>query len=412
MEAFVARQPIFSPGQEVVAYELLFRSGLQNVFPERDPNEASARVMSDSALLMELETISNGKPAFINITREILVGGLATLLPRELVVLEILESIQPDDEVIEASRRLKEAGYHLALDDFAYDPRYRKMMELVDIIKVDFRATVGEERRRSVERVGGKPVKLLAEKVETLAEFEQARDMGYVLFQGYFFDKPQIVHAKDISGYKHNYLRLLQEIHKPELHYQELALVIRHDMALTYKLLRLINSSYFGLGSVVVSIAHAIALLGETEFKKWASFITMAGMGTDKPDALVVESLVRARFCEELAPAVGLGARKVEMFLMGLFSMLDAIADRPLPELLATIPLASDVKDALMGKEGPLRDIWQYAAAYERGDWPQLEAKAAALGISEEESPRMFRAAVSWAHESLRVIKSGDPVKA
>jgi EAL and modified HD-GYP domain-containing signal transduction protein len=407
MDAFIARQPIFSSSRNVIAYELLFRSGLQEVFPTSDASQASARVMADSSFLVGLETISDNKPAFINVTRDILIKDLATLLPPQIAVIEILETIEPDAAVIGACTRLKNAGYRLALDDFVYDPRYDELMKMMDFIKVDFQATQGDERKRHVDRVDPDRIQMLAEKVETHDDFNQAQEMGYTCFQGFFFARPQLVSAKDIPGFKQNYLRLLQEIHEPQLRYEHLSAIIQHDMSLAYKLLRYINSAYFGLKSMVSSISHAVALLGEAEFKKWVSFITMAGMGVDKPDALVIDALVRARFCELLAPMVGQSKRSAEMFLMGLFSLLDAIVDRPLEGLLKALPIADDIKGALLGEEGPLRDLSLCTMAYERGEWEQAAAKAAALNIPQEEIPRMFLKSVSWAHESMRIISTG-----
>ena len=404
MEAHVARQPILDANQETFAYELLFRSGLQNAFPDVDPDEASAKVMLDSTALMDMEGMTDGKPAFINVTRDILVQDLLLLLPKDWAVFEILETVEPEPNVVGACSRLKNAGFRLALDDFVFAEKYRDLINMSDFIKVDFQASTPEECRHLVDEVKTGQVGLLAEKVETLEQFQQAKEMGYSYFQGYFFDKPQIVSSKQIPAFKLNYLNLLKEIHEPEIHFDQLAEIISREMSLTYKLLRYINSAYFALRNPAKSILHAILLLGEGEFKKWVSLVAMASMGEDKPDALVLEALARAKFCGALAAPVGLEHRESELFLMGMFSLIDAILDRPLGTVLNRIPIAEDIKEALLGEPGSIRNVCDYAIAYERGNWDMVSEKALALSIDENATQRMYVEAVSWANQSLREI--------
>jgi len=406
MEAFIARQPIFDTDESVYAYELLFRSGAENVFTHDDPDQASATVMADGSFLIGMETLSDGKPAFINATRDILVKDYFSLLPKEQAVVEVLETVTPDAEVVAACRQLKDAGYTLVLDDFIYADGLEELIGLSDIIKVDFIATRGSERKTLVEKLSSRGIRFLAEKVETREEFQEALDIGYAYFQGYFFSKPTIVSAKAVPAFKLNYMRILKEVQQPELNFRQIDGIIKLEMSLSYKLLRYINSAYFGLRSKVSSIMHAMTLLGEREFKKWISFVALASMGQDKPNELVIAALARAKFCESLAPRVGLRARSEELFLMGLFSLLDAIMGRPLPELLQKIPLADDIKSALLGKENKLRNVYDYVLAYERGDWQALADKAEALHLDEEGIPELYLKTVEWAHKSLQEVAS------
>ena len=408
MEAQVARQPILDVNEETFAYELLFRSGLKNAFPDVDPDEASAKLMLDSTLLMGINSMTDGKPAFINVTRDIIVQDLLFLLPKEWAIFEILETVEPEPSVVGACSRLKNAGYRLALDDFVFDERYGDLMALSDFIKVDFQATEPEECRRLVEEYGGSEISFLAEKVETAEEFQLAKKMGYSYFQGYFFDKPAIVSSKEVPAFKLNYLNLLKEINEPEMHFQDLGQIIRRELSLTYKLLRYINSAYFALRNPVSSIVHAIALLGEREFRKWVSLVTMASMGEDKPDALVLEALVRAKFCEALATPIGLERRNSEMFLMGMFSLIDAIVDRPLDTILMDLPLAEDIKEALLGRPSRLRSVCDYAIAYEKGNWVAVSENAQELSINEKMTQRLYIEAVSWANQSMREISQSE----
>ena len=248
MKKFVARQPIFDAEQNVFAYELLFRTGMEDFFNFDDSDQAASSVIVDSFLLFGLETLTGGQKAFINCTREMLVKGYMALLPKEQVVVEILETVEPDEEIIGACLRLKRAGYLLALDDFVYEDKYEPLLELADIIKVDFQATEAAGRKSLVERMAPRGVKLLAEKVESKQEFEQAVEMGYDYFQGYFFSRPQILSGQDVPGYKLNYLRVLQAVNRPEVNLREIENVIKQDVSLTYKLLRYLNSAFLASG--------------------------------------------------------------------------------------------------------------------------------------------------------------------
>jgi len=404
MDVFIARQPIFDRQEAVYAYELLFRSGSENAFTHEDPDQASAKVMTDGSFIMGMEKLTDGKPAFINATRDILTNDYFTLLPKELTVVEVLETVEPDDEVLAACRKLKEAGYTLALDDFVYSEGFDELIELADIIKVDFIETGPEERKALFDRLSPKGIRFLAEKVETHEEFQEALDIGYHYFQGYFFSKPAIVSARDVPAFKLNYMRIMRELQRPEFDFKELDSVIKIELSLTYKLLRYINSAYFALPNKVNSIMHAMVLLGEREFKKWVSFVALAGMGEDKPDELVIAALIRAKFCEALGKIIGLGSRSDELFLLGMFSLLDAIMDRPLSELLEQMPISDDIKGALLGEESDLSDLYQYAIAYERGEWETLEEKTAALQLDESGVPQLYMDTVAWAYEGFREV--------
>lgn len=401
MEAFIARQPIFDQNENVFAYELLFRSGLESMFSHPDPNEASSKVITDSVLVLGMEMLTGGKRAFINATRDILVKEAMRLLPREWATVEILETVEPDPEVIVACEHLKRAGYLLVLDDFVYEKRYKPLVDLADIIKVDVLTTSKGERRAMVQQFAPLGIRLLAEKVETREAFEEALEMGYTYFQGYFFSKPVTLSARDVPGFKLHYLRILQEIHRPELDFGKIEEVIKLEVSFSYKLLRYINSAFFGLRREINSIRQALVFLGEREIKKWVSLVVLTSMGEDKPQELIVQTVIRAKFFELLASGVGLADRTDELFLMGIFSLIDAIVDRPLSDILKEISIADDVKVALLGGENRLREIYEYVLAYEKGDWEKLSEQATQLGLDETEMPRLYLKAVQGSHQSF-----------
>ncbi|MGQ9646105.1 MAG: EAL and HDOD domain-containing protein [Thermodesulfobacteriota bacterium] len=398
METFIARQPIFDLRQKVYGYELLFRSGLDNIFKNPDPNQATSKVIVDSFFLMDLSTLTGGKKAFINIPRDILLNEYVFLVPKELIVAEILETVKPDADVIRACEKLKGAGYLLAMDDFVYDDIYRPLVELADFIKVDFLSTAEDERRSLIQKLHPLGKYFLAEKVETPEVLQEASSLGYTYFQGYYFSKPTILSQKDIPAYKLHYLQILREIHRPELDFRELERIIKQEVSLSFRLLRYINSAFFGLRNKVTSILQAIVLLGEKEIKKWVSLITLANMGQDKADELVVLAIIRARFCESLTFHIGLRHRSEDLFLMGMLSLIDAILGQPLSDILKEIPIPDDIKKGLLGEENRFHDIYQYVLAFERGDWNLLSERAAELGVDEAISYQLYFDAIHWGY--------------
>ncbi len=400
-EMFVAREPIFNRRQKVYAYELLFRSGLDNVFAYPDPDEATLRVIANSFLLFGIDAITGGKRGFINVTRNVLLQEQMTLLPKESCVIEILETVEADAEVITACKKLKQAGYLLALDDFTYEALDTPLVEVADIIKVDFLATDKAQRKTLMQHFASRGVRLLAEKVETRETFQEALDMGYTYFQGHFFSRPVIIAGKDVPVFKFHLLQTLAEISRSDLDFARLADIIQREMSLSYKLLRYINSVFFRRRCQINSIKHALSLLGEIEVKKLLSLIVLASLGRDKPEELAVLAVIRAKFCESLAPHAGIPQRAQDLFLMGLFSLLDAIVDQPLADLLSGMPLADDIKAALLGEDGRLHDLYQYTLSYEKGDWEQVTTHATRLELNEAEIPSLYRQAVKWCQQSF-----------
>lgn len=396
MDAFIARQPIFDRHQNLRAFELLFRSGLKNAFQGLDADQASSKVIADSLLLHGLDTLTQGRPAFINVTRDLLVEDLVSVLPPTSTVLEILETTEPDAELVTACVRLRKQGFRIALDDFRFHPRWERLLDCVDIVKVDVLAAGSAERASLAKRLQGHGITLLAEKIETQAMFRETAELGYELFQGYAFARPAIVSGHDIPALKLHYLEMLREIHAPELDLRTIETIVTREIALTYKLLRYINASFFGWRGSVSSVHHALLLLGEREFRKWASVVALAGMAGDKPEALVTEALLRARFCEQLAPVVGLGPRADDLFITGMFSLLDAFLDRPLRSILEGLPVNEEVKAALLGGPGVPRDVLEIVVAYNSAQWAALQDPCSRLGISDAVLPSLYASAVEW----------------
>jgi len=398
---FIARQPILDRRRGIFAYELLFRSGIENYF-QFDPASASGSIV-DSALLLGLDTLTGSSRAFINMTEDTLLQDLALLLPPEKVVCEIIETVPPTPEVLEACARLKQARYLLALDDFAYLPAWEPFFTHTDFVKVDFLATPLAQCRELALRFAGRPIGLVAEKIETREQFDLAKEMGYSLFQGYFLFKPEILSHASIPGSRVQYLRILAASAGPDLQFDKLEGIIKQDPSLCYKLLRYLNSAAFGFREEIHSLQHAMTLLGEKALRRWISVAAVVTLAEDQPGELVHIALIRAFFCESLARLLGRASRGMDFFLLGMLSIMDAILCRPIAAILAEVPVAQDVREALLGAPNLLRAVFELLRAYESADWAALPALTARLRLEEERLPECYAAAVRFANEILKV---------
>lgn len=401
---FVARQPIFDRAKEVFAYELLFRSGLENYYNALQPDRATVDVIANSFFVIGFDKLTGGKKGFINFTRDLLTQGVAELVPQDAVTVEILEDVPPDDEVLAACRKLKTAGYVLAMDDFVLAHQDSPLLDYADIVKVDFLQCTPEQRETICRDLLARKVTVLAEKVETVADFDQGLALGCSLFQGYFFSKPVVQTGRRISGNKLTYLHVLQEVNRPGISYDDLEAAIKQDLSLTYKLLRFMNSAWFGFRSEIVSIKHALVLLGPKEIKKWFSLIALSHLAGDKPHELVLRAIARAKAAERVGPLVDLGEKTSELFLMGMFSLIDALTDSSMSDVLAKLPLNQEIKNALLGTDGRMREVLELIVSYEAGDWGRFAAGAASLRVDEAVFPHLFRESLDWANEACALM--------
>lgn len=401
VEVFVARQPILDSNLKVFGHELLHRSGAANFYSGTEPSLASLEVINNSLFSVDIAQMVAGTRAFINFGRDLLVSEAAHVLPPNDVVIEVLEDTAIDAEVLAACRKLRARGYLLAADDIVTADQLQPLLDVVDFIKVDFQAASAAETKRIVGMCGRRYT-CLAEKVETQAEFASARQMGYQLFQGYFFARPTVMTGRQIPGYKMNYLRILQAVHRPRLEFTELERLIQQEVSVTYKLLHYANSALFGQRRQIESIRRALVILGEQELRKWTSVVLLIHLAVDSPDALILCALTRASFCESLARLACLGARKSELFLMGLFSLLDAITGAPLEKALGEIRLAGDIHATLLGHPSAspaIGSIFALVKAYERGEWGAVVEFARRLRVDGDEVRDAYLQAVTWCQQ-------------
>ena len=401
MDVFIARQPIFSIKKKIFAYELLFRSSAYDKsFTNLAGDQATSHVVMESFFSRGLDSITGGKPAFVNFTSRLLLEHTATLFPKDRLIVEILEDVEPTPEIIEACRSLTKEGYKLALDDFVYSPKLDPLIALSKIIKFDFLISTPQEISRMMKQINLKGKWLLAEKVETNEMFSLAVDMGFKLFQGYFFSKPETMQAKVISPLKISYITLMREVSVGDnIDFQRVSKAIRDDVALSYKMLRLINSAYYGLRSELHDISRAVAMIGTTELRKWVFMIALMGLDSDKPDEIVKMSMIRGRFIETL----NVKCRRVKSdecaFQTGLFSMLDVLMDVPMSYALDGMNLSDEVLEALIYKTGPLIDLLELVISLERSDWDRADTLTSLLDVNAEVVSEIYLDAVKWCND-------------
>ncbi len=395
---YIARQPILNRDQDTYGYELLFRSGPENFFQCNDPDLATCQTI-DLSLLSGATALTGVHPAFINCTRNILLRDVITLLPRDRVVIEVLEDVTADEEVLAACDRLRRAGYLIALDDYVPSSDNMRLLPFADMVKVDFLATDAARQARIASDMCRRGVRLLAEKIETREQFDFAMRLGYHYFQGYFFCKPQSLTMQDIPCAKLSYLHVLSIANREFYAVEELERAILREPSLCYRLLRYLNSAAFGLFPIR-SIRHALSLLGQREIQKWVSIVVAISISRDRPCELISSALTRARACEALATATADDA--CAAFMIGIISLMDAILDCPMEVVIARLPLTPECKDALRGGNNSLGKLLRLAICCERGAWDEISALAVERGLAEDTVWERHREACLWSIEVLK----------
>ena len=395
MDAFVARQPIFHKNKKLYAYELLFRTGMSNAFPGVDGETATSSLLSSSFFTVGIERISGGRQVFINFTEDLLLRRVPTLFAKNEVVVEILEDVRPTEEVVAACRELAKKGYTLALDDFVFRDNLQPLIDLAKIIKIDFRLTPLPEIAAMIKRLKGGRCHFLAEKIETHEEFVAARDLGFHYFQGYFFSKPEILKNREVSPGQLTAARLICEVNRHDMEFRQLEELINQDAAISFKLVNYLNSAYFGRVHPVSSIRQAVAFLGERGIRMFVSLIVAGRLAEQTPDELMRLSAIRGKFLAQVAGEVG--GNEGEMFMLGLFSLLDAMLDTPMESLVGRLPLSAEVHDALVGRSGALAPYLQLVEDYERCQWAEVDHRLAELCLDPEKVQTYYLDAVRLA---------------
>lgn len=368
MDAFIARQPIFDKSMTIYGYELLYRQSADNFFSGIDDDQATAELIYNAFLVMGLHDLTGGANAFINFSKELIDSDVPFLLPKENIVVEVLERERVTPGTVDACKRIKGKGYKLALDDFVLDQNNLPLIELADIIKIEYPSGRKAEQTRLIERYGTK-VRFLAEKIETREEYQEAVEMGYDLFQGYFFSKPAIVRSKEVVTLNSNLFNVLKELNTPEPSYRVIANTFAKDLGLSYKLLKLANSVYIGSRNKIKSIPHALSFIGLREMYQWISLMMLKDMQDVENAELIKQSLIRGKFMELLASELYPDRESSEFYFTGIFSSIDVLLNRQMEQVLKGLPISVNVKNALLGINNEQRRLLDFVINCEKAQW-------------------------------------------
>jgi EAL and modified HD-GYP domain-containing signal transduction protein len=397
---YVARQPILDLHGKVHGYELLFRDGPRAMF--RGDGDTATRTMIDNTVLFGLGRLTGNLPAFLNCTEEALTGRLVHVLPASMTVLEILETLDPSPALISACQHLKSCGFRLALDDFTWKPGIEPLVEIADYIKVDFAVSDEQNRRELLRRLRGVTVALVAEKVETQEEYQQARNEGFTLMQGYYFCRPVLMKNYKVPANRLQHVEILRMLQDETMDLNELAGLVKRDTCLTYRLLRLVNSPMCAMRQEVQSVQAAIIAVGEETFRRLATLAITSEMNAGQPMELLHMAFVRGRFCE--LASVFCNLHTTEQYLLGLLSLLPAMLRVPMSNLTPLLPLRDEIRRALEGEKLPERALLCWLEAHERADWPTCDIVTEKQGLNAGDLLVCYAEALQWAQAALHLL--------
>ena len=399
-DAIVARQPIFDERQKLVGFELLYRHAEDATSATgATPTIMASTTVVQAVLGIGLERLAEGERVWVNFSRDLIIERAWELLDPKSVVLEILEHVEPDADVIAAVADAKKRGYQIALDDFVWHEKWEPLLELAHMVKVDVQGRSIDELKPLVAKLKLYGVKLLAERVETDAVRAACAAIGFTLFQGYFYCQPETVTKRDLSAAEASALQLLNLVRNEATPTLQVEQAIKRDPAMTFKLLRIVNSAAMGFTGIE-SIPHALRLLGRTQLERWLTLLVMASFsnGGARQRELFKLSLTRARLLELMSDV---GDRD-QRFLVGMFSMLHVLLQAPMRDVIATLQLSASVSEALLertGRHGPLLAALE---AYEVGDWDRVESVTGNDDRALVQIAAHYPAALGWAIEQVK----------
>ncbi len=399
MEVYVGRQPILDRGWNIAAYELLFRSSHANFRDSTDDISATSQVISNAVLGFGLDRLIGDKPAFINFDRALLLGDWTTALPPEKVVIEIVAGVDPDPLVLAACEELRERGYALAFHPSGDNERAAQFAPFVDIMRVDFQKTTPADQESLVRRYQKFNIRMIAGKVETEDEFVRASQLGYHYFQGFFFASPVVLQTSRVPASKSGGLRLVRLIQHDDMDFDSVEEVIRLDIAFSHSLLTYVNSAAFQWPTRIESVRQGLLLLGADGVRKWAWMASLSSLGENRPPVLMAQVLMRGRFCEVISGLMTLATCDADPFVIGMFSLLDAILQRPLEGILDEMNIGPHIRQALLGPpdvDNPLSLVLTIVKAYELGDFAQVDAAARSIGLSPDDLSTGYLQCLSW----------------
>jgi EAL and modified HD-GYP domain-containing signal transduction protein len=399
---YVARQPIFELKQGLYGYELLYRRDMSIDHADGDDGHMSAEVIANALLGVGIGNISGGRVAFVNFSRSQLLNRSWELFERDTVVIELLERVECDHETLAACREMVSAGYTLALDDYVADERMRPFVELASIVKIDVLNRPLADLRCVAHHLRSSGVRLLAERVETATVRDMCTDLGYELFQGYLFSRPETLTKSDVSASHLAILQLLNLLQNPATPDSALDAAFQSDVALCYKLLRIVNAAAMG-GRSISSIPHAVRMVGREMLHRWLAVLLVSSLGRrgDVSHELALTAITRARMCELVTAASVERQLAGSAFIVGLLSLLDVLLEVPMQKILARLQLSDDVKGALLERHGPLGTPLQLVEAYEKANWDAAKGLANESAVPSDLVPSLYLDALHWASAQI-----------
>jgi c-di-GMP-related signal transduction protein len=392
---YIARQPIFDRDMGIHGYELLYRQGSDNFFVQMDDNQATTELIYNSFFVFGLYDLTEGTKAFINFSKELIETDIPTMLPKQSIIVEILERNPATQATVEACKRIKAMGYSLALDDFIFDEYNQPLLELVDIVKIDYPSLSLDVQSKLIKKYG-KQTKFLAEKLETREDFNIAMKLGYDYFQGYFFCKPSMFNSRDVASLNINLFNILKELNTLDPCFSHVAEIIEGDLGLSLKLLKLANSVYFAARSEITSILHALSFIGLNELYQWISIMMLKEQTNIENAAVVKLSLVRAKFMELLAKELHPKDNPNEYFFTGMFSFIDVLLNQSMEKVLKGLPLSDKVKQALLGEENEQCKLLNCVIDYETANMDESEEKSIIGVIGSKKFMSIYIDAIKW----------------
>lgn len=397
--AFIARQPILNTGHSIIAYELLFRHSAHAQSARFDSDvDAGITVIANALCNMGTDWLLKGKQAFINMEVPMLMSSFSSLLPKDNVVIEVLETVKVTDEILARLKELKQEGYRFALDDFHYLPESEPLLPLADYVKLDVLAHTPAELAKLVKEIRRYPTKLVAEKVETLEQFNHCRDLGFDFFQGYYFAHPETLVERVINPVHATVLQLLEKV-RQGADVKELEALFKKDVALTFKLMRYINSAGFGLSCEVQSIRHAVSILGMQPLYRWLTLLLVTAGSNATSPAQARTAITRGRLCELLGKTELPRGDQDNLFIVGVFSLLPAMLEMTMEQVLERLVIPEKIADALMDRSGLYGPFLALAEAVESGDAARLEDLTLSLMLSPDQVSEAHLQALAWVEQ-------------
>ena len=389
---YVARHPILNFHGRVHGYELLFRNGIDTVFTG-DRNQATRTILDDT-VLFGIDKFTGGMPAFINCSAEAIIESLVDVLPAPMTVIELANAIAPTPDLLAACRRLKAAGYHLALDGLIWADDRQPLVDLADYIKVDFLKSDSAQRKDLMQRLRGSMATLVAAKVESQQDYQTACKEGFTLFQGFYFCLPETIANAKVPANRLIHFQILQELYRNPVDIDKVSQLAMRDASLTYRLLRLVNSPAYAIRQEINSVKAAIVMIGEYTFRRVATLAILSEINSGHPPEILHMALVRARFCELAAPLCGFVP--AEQYLLGMMSLLPAMLHVSMETLSSQLPLRHEIRQALLGTANAERRLLGWLESHERGDWAACDAMVQACRFNQKQLVECYNEALAW----------------